>query len=661
MKKCDLKGVVGLNNERLILFIKLLMNRAEFMTSKEICNHLSISGRTLRDDLSKFKDTLIKNGIQIISKRGTGYRLKIIDEDKYYSFIHTLLKEEENSQSILPVYPEDRLNYLLRRFLSQEDYLKLDDIAEEILISRSTLNNDMKEVRERLKFFNLYFVSKPGYGTKVEGNEMNKRSCILQYFFHTENLGTTLMKQRHMNENQEKVRDLLFETLNEKDFRLTDIGFQNLVIHISIALLRRNEHSNEEYVMYQNLKRKKEFEIATYLVKKINKAFQIELKEIEIYYITIHLLGKKAMQSNREATITEEVEMILQLIFLEIKNDYAYDFSADFELYTVLALHVQPMLNRLKYGLVIQNPLLEEIKKENFAAFELAITSAKVIKKELNYDLSEAEMGYLALHFALAMERSQKKEKKKKNIIIVCASGAGSSQILLYKVQQRFKESLDKILVTEMYKLNSIDQKEYDFILSTVPIQIPTEVPVIEVQYFLNDKDVINISNEILQEMKEMDFVDKYFNDQLFFKNIEGNSKEEVIQNMIEKIRGYKKIPPNFKKLVLEREAFATTEYGNMIAIPHPMSPVSDETFVSVGILKKAIHWENKKVRYIFLTSVKKNSQEDLHLFYETISALVLDTAVMQEFEKEMTIKNLKLILRSIAEEQKKHRDNFFI
>lgn len=646
---------MAVRNNRIIPFVKLLMKQENYVKSEELCGKLMIRGRTLRDDIAKFKDELKEHGVEIISKQGKGYRLHVLDEEKYYDYIAQLLKEEEEAQRLLPVYPEDRINYLIKTFLNAQGYIKLDDIAEQIYISKSTLQNDMKEVRERLQYFHLEIVSRPGAGMKVEGSEMHRRSCISQYFFHTESMEESFTKRSHMNEQQTLIHHILLDTLNEMDFRLSDLGFQNLIIHISIALQRNQEAHKEDCTAYQDLKPKKEYAIAKQLVERLEEAFRIHLHEIETYYITIHLMGKKSMQFHREYTITQEIETLLAHVFAKIHQQYGYDFSQDFELYTVLALHFQPMLNRLKYGLMMQNPLLMEIKQENHTAFEMAVLAAEVIQNDLQYGINEDEIGYLALHFALAIERSRNQQRTKKNVIIVCASGAGSSQILLYKIKQRFGSDLDQVYVSELYKLPQLPQTDYDFILSTVPVPFPTQIPVIEVQYFLNDQDMFRISEAFSMEQEDLSFIDQYFHDCLFFTDLQGKTKEAVLHEMIQRISVFEDLDPDFETLVLEREAFAATEFGNMIAMPHPIRPVCKRTFVSVGILKKPIRWQKQLVRYIFLMGIKAQSQENLSLFHETISALVMDPHAMARWEKDCTLANLKTILRHLSEEQKEN------
>ena len=50
----------------------------------------------------------------------------------------------------MPRTSQDRVRYLLTRFLTAAYSLKLEELAEEWFVSRATLQNDMAEVREWL-------------------------------------------------------------------------------------------------------------------------------------------------------------------------------------------------------------------------------------------------------------------------------------------------------------------------------------------------------------------------------------------------------------------------------------------------------------------------------------------------------------------------------
>lgn len=71
-----------------------------------------------------------------------------------------------------------------------------------------------------------------------------------------------------------------------------------------------------------------------------------------------------------------------------------------------LGLHIKAVMNRMKYGLNIRNPLLKDIKTSYPYAFELALTASDILSRHLGAPIHEDETGYLAIHFGAALNRS---------------------------------------------------------------------------------------------------------------------------------------------------------------------------------------------------------------------------------------------------------------
>ena len=50
----------------------------------------------------------------------------------------------------------------------------------------------------------------------------------------------------------------------------------------------------------------------------------------------------------------------------------------------------------------------------------------------------------------------------------------------------------------------------------------------------------------------------------------------------------------------MERESTSPTAVGNLVAIPHPMQLLSEETFLMFCTLNKAVDWGDKKYKLLF-------------------------------------------------------------
>ena len=69
------------------------------------------------------------------------------------------------------------------------------------------------------------------------------------------------LSQTKSSQQQEQISKILYETMVNEKFKLTDIGFHNLVIHIMIALLRLKEKEQQNHYDYDDsIKKTKEYE-----------------------------------------------------------------------------------------------------------------------------------------------------------------------------------------------------------------------------------------------------------------------------------------------------------------------------------------------------------------------------------------------------------------
>lgn len=634
-------------SERYVEIVNLLLKQNKPINGNTISKILNISTRTLRNEIRWSKKDLEKMGIEIQGVTNLGYTLNIVNQVLFdnSTFGHELKTLEDNS--LIPTKPEDRIQYLLQTFLTATDYIKISELEEKLFVSRATITVDLRTVRDCLSEFNIILESKPGFGMKIKSDEFYKRACIAKYCVidYENNAGKIFVDVRG------KVEAIVNECMNEKDFKLTDIGYKNLIVHLLLAIIRIKEGNNDMQNFGFDLVTDEKLvnEIAESITKKLEQTFGINFPEIEKNYIIIHLLGKRLIKSSgSENPISQATQNLLNEILIIIKENFDLDFTGDIELFVSLAAHMQPMLNRAKYGLKLDNPLLNQIKKEYFYAYEIALLSVGIIQNKINVEIDSNETGYLALHFALAIERS-KMGKRQKGIIIVCASGIGSSQILKHKIRKRFVNDIKEILVVELYELEKVPQQKYDCIITTVPIGIDTIIPVLYVSDFLDDDDIDLISQVLEETINDFSFLDRYFKDKYFFDSIIGESYFNVIRVMCDAIEN---LPEDFESLVLQREEIAPTEFGNLIAMPHPLKHMGED-FVAFAVLKDPIIWKKELVKYVFLVNVGKSENDDFALLNKVLTSLVFNKEAMKALANEPNIENLKSILRIVGENEK--------
>lgn len=614
---------------KIVSIVKLLEAHEKPMTSYDIADSLGISSRTVREVIHQNKDDLKSIGIEVKSQFKKGYSISI--QDEYYNNWQMLLEENKN---IIPSETKDKVIYIMQKLIFENDFIKLDDLCDELWISRSTINRLFKEVRRKFSEYHLEIISKPSYGLKLKGNEMDKRICFVQMCIQRKKTHVDrFMEQYHIDlQDCQNIKQIILKCLRKYNYKLTDTGFQNLIIHLLVAIKRVDEKNMITSFPVSCKNGGIEYLIANDIIEELQKCFSITFPQEEIEYVRIHLYGKKSTQFNNDtAQISYEIEQIIQKINQQINEKLGYDFTEDFELFTLLALHMQPLMVRIQYGLDMPNPILKDIKLKMAKAYECAVIASKVIQEEYHKPVREEELGYIALHYSLAIDRFN--EKVIKNIVIVCSSGMGTSSLLKRRLMKKFNIDDSHIMVCDAQSLQQLNLTCVDYVISTVKLNMRLDKPLIYMENIFDDID--------FKEEKQIRDLQSYLTKDFVFLKSSFQSKNDILNYMCTKLEEKLGLLFSFQKLIEERESISATEVGNLVAMPHPSFLCTDKTIVMIMTLKRSVLWKNNYVKYIFLISGNKNSKEESEYINESIIDLILDTEWLQELDKVSTYEEL--------------------
>ncbi|PAF17901.1 BglG family transcription antiterminator [Terribacillus saccharophilus] len=626
------------NRGRAIL--KHLMSLETPISGRYLANHIQVSIRTIREDVKILNSFIHDHGAIIDSIMGKGYELNIIHEKQFYKYIRSITGDLE--LQTVPSQPEDRVSFIIKHLLMNEHYVKLDEIADLLFVSKSTVQNDLRIVKESLSKYDIQLKSRPNYGLKLIGNELKMRFCMSEYLFNRKAEGNhyLLSEQFMAEEDLNTVKRILLEKINMHNIPLSDIAFNNLLVHISIAI-NRIKFNNYVKIFKSDLDDildKHEYIVAGEIVKDVEYTFDVQFPKEEIAYIAIHLLGTKIVADSNgnkavKGFIEEEINQLVDYALQQVEQELNLGINEDDELRMALALHLKPAINRFKYGMNIRNPMLDDIKKNYLLSYEAAVIAGKAIEVAIDSKIDENELGYIALHIGAAIEKNKLK-KGPSRCLVVCASGLGTAKLIFYKLNNYFGQSLDVIGTTEYYKLNQYDLSDIDFIISSIPIQQKLAVPVIEVNAVLREEDLQKIKRYFLTKKEKPQI---HFPENLVFLRENFTSKEEVLEFLNSKLVKNGLVDHTFLDAVYEREKVAPTAYENLVAIPHPISPQSNETFLAVCTLEKAIMWNDKPIQFIGLLCVKKKSMEDLQSLYDILLKIIENRSIVQNLIKAKT------------------------
>lgn len=155
----------------------LLSKSKEPVTAGWMAKELGVSDRTIRNEMKLMQNNMDSNGFQIESTRGLGYSIKVLDAGLFSKVLHEISAEEPQLAGDF-ADKDTRVLYILRRLLLETDFVKIESFIDEMYVSLSTLQNDLKDVKKILNQYHLKLINRPHYGSKVEGDEYMKRLCL---------------------------------------------------------------------------------------------------------------------------------------------------------------------------------------------------------------------------------------------------------------------------------------------------------------------------------------------------------------------------------------------------------------------------------------------------------------------------------------------------
>ena len=587
--------------------------------------------------------------IKIKLKRKAGYYIEINDQEKYNTFLCSI-KQTRTSNLELDS-SQDRIKYLLNLLLYSDEYMSLDDLADNIYVSKNTLQNYIKTLKAIFSKYNLEYISKTNVGVKIIGNEDDKRKCLVENVlsYNFQNYVTGFTKDEYTlfeGIDLDLLKQIISNKLKNAHIKTNDFNFKNLIIHFALMISRIQFdcyiNTNNTIKIDDNYT-----DFIDDIANEIEYTFNITISEGEKKYIYSHLVANTQLNDlvDNDNKIKELVEELLNNIYF----DYNFDLRNDEILSHDLFLHFKSILNTKSFALNKRNPLLNTIKTNFPLAFDITLTCTAKIFNKPPYILTEDEVGYVSLHIGAAIERCFSGSLQNKSVILVCGSGQATTRMLEARLNVFFKDKITivrKASYNEFINYTKRELLNVDFVISTIPLK-SEHIPTITVDFALNNQDIEAISKFLTSiSLNKMKKSNKFFDKNLFI-HLDGiDSKESLLKQMYQLMEKQNIVDSNYFDCVMERENFAKTNMNEVFALPHPMRLCAKDTKVAVAIIDKPLTWyQQDTVQIIFLLAIKQGDQQDIEhlydIFIEIVNNAKLQQSIIHSYNYDSFINNL--------------------
>lgn len=621
-----------LTKRQIKILESLINNNNEYYTSNQLAQQFNVSIRTIKSDLKeikKYSETSDDFKIESLPSKGT--RLIIHDENSLLSSLNRLTRKVDytNRDNI------DRINELIKKLIFSNTYISKYSMMESLYVSESTLYQTVNEAKQKLKDFNLNISYKTNHGYFIEGDEVDIRRYIMvnNLYFNNSII---------INEDLARIYNVIANSFVDNKYQINEKNLQNITMHVALTIQRVKDGNYVNIKTTSSLKGTTEYRISENILNHFLMMYNIDREHLqnETLLLTQTILGKTEYYIND--SLQDQINDIINAFFIEIQSKFSINFCTNENLKLFLALHVVPMIYRIKSHTTLVNEMSTEIRQSFPIGYDIALDFSTKLSKIFDIHISEDELSYLTLYFNYGIENLNLGGKSRR--ILIFTNLRKSETILLkHKILSWFPNQISEITFVDSNN-QDVDLSEYDAIFSTDDDVDKFKGGVTKINVFPDEKDFNRINLSINGYTDEQSILKKFSPELFYYGQVK--DKKAALSILCQQAKKIYSLPDDFQKSIETREDFSATYFDNLIAMPHPLSPISDETFVSVLITKHPIKWNSTHdAQVIMLISIEKNNPRAFQ-FWHYISCIVRNESKISKIIQNPTYDNFIRILK---------------
>ena len=618
-----------------------LFHNTQTMSVNNMAAKLGVSDRTIRNDIKQLNQTL--SGCALIEGYQGRYTLRVFDADKFRKILSEISEADEFLNS-----PRNRMDYMFGKLMRAEMPLLIDDLAYEMSIGRTTLTGDLKKLRSELEEYRLSVPGKTSQGISLYGNEFDIRRYVLENNFDQIYGSYPLDRD---------IEELIVSAFAEKHLEIkAQKNFRRFVILMLDRFLTGHYIGQISEKSY-DLTSRTEFSMVNEIIDRIGGILQMDFPVEEKLFTLLPVIGMRTpadAEGMRSIELDESVRPLLPKITERIRREMNLsidmgDFTEEF-LY-----HLMFMINRLRFGIKLPNPMLEDIREKYPLAYQMAGVAGKVISKEYGLKTTEDEQAFLATYFGVMLTESQLKMEKLFSIAAVYTTGRITSRLVEMQLRRIIDTSSSlTMLASEDATTEKLD--EYDLVLTTVKLPHECHRPIIEINEIFNEQELRHkIEKARYWDQVESPTLDSnwfvmagFLDEEQFFYLKDETTYESALDKMVDKLTYDGLVDEEFEDRLYEREKQGTMVFDNAIALPHAIQKAGDRIVLAIGVFPKVVRHRNNDIRVIFLLGIPEQVDGDDNLLirlYDEIITISQDPELRERIISSTSYQDLQRAL----------------
>lgn len=475
-------------NQRSTKIVQLLSKEKDEITVSGFAEYFQVSQKTIRNDLKEINGVLKENRKKEIVIKSGG---KIKIPENFEKSLSVLIEGNLNTYKLSK---EERKQIAAAMIVNSTGYITLATIADCLLVSRATIINDLKKIKEFIRQGNLDVSSHANKGLLIEGAESDKRKFLFRLLSPSvctyENQKSVVAEYVNVQAgDQNIIQKILSEQEERYKKHLSDQSFREIILFLRIMI---NRNQQGEFLESQTDKDSENYMFALDILKYISQYCNITISEDDIRSLSGFLDRMRYIKRESFHKNTVVIQMVTREYISGVSGELGVNLNMDYDFFENLSNHLESIFSAppMEYQ---EADFIEEVLEDNQEVLDVVVDQMSVIYKFTNRKLTDIEIKYIAIHVCAALERKRNKEISFR-VIVACHAGIGTSMLLLEKLKNHFQFQI--VDVISAHQAMNLKPDSADFVISTVPLE-SCALEYIVVSAAFNDTDYIRVGNRV--------------------------------------------------------------------------------------------------------------------------------------------------------------------
>ena len=469
-------------NKRQLDIISDLETSNVYITAASLSKKYDVSLRTIRNDIENIAYAL--RGYDCTFERIPKIGMKITSRE---SLVKKLSSNDSLADYVIFSNDVKHMLLIMLALSRNSQYVTLQELSDLFFVSKTTISKDIGTVDNELKNYYLSLRGRKNKGFRIIG-KLEDKVRLLDHIFSLKEFrhyyGLLADEDSVIGEADDLAEELIRRLHDERNLEIKQPQLLKMwLTYLMLLAAEQPELEETEIVGYIN----------SFLHEKGMERYVSSDLTYKILYSCTDF--KNAVRDNgaTDRALNEAVaEMVRKIIYfcpqLEMDRDLlVYD----------LVQHFRNTIDRRNHNYDVENPMLDEIRNRNIEVYSLARNVSKTLEEsELHYQITEDDVGYIALYLMAYLDRYQSVNEAR--IMVVCNTGAGAAKLLSNRLMNAFPE-IHITMIKSYYDFNDDTSflDNIDLIVSTVDLPEVSKVPYLVVSPFLTSKELIKIREVI--------------------------------------------------------------------------------------------------------------------------------------------------------------------